>query len=60
IGGAFARPANANLIDKELARMDEETEETMDRPGRPDVAQRTVVVHDVEDESTATHAHRVP
>ncbi|MGZ8626362.1 MAG: hypothetical protein ACXWXK_06785 [Actinomycetota bacterium] len=60
IGGAFARPANANLMDKELARTDEETEEAMDRPGRPDVAQRTVVAHDAEDESTATHAHRVP
>jgi hypothetical protein len=50
IGGAFARPANADLAERELER----TEEIVDRPTRPDLEGRTVVVHDVHDDEDAT------
>lgn len=50
IGGAFARPANADLIEEQVAR----TDEMLDRPTRPDLEDRTVVVHDVRDDEDAT------
>lgn len=50
IGGAFARPANANLVEEQVAR----TDEMLDRPTRPDLEDRTVVVHDVRDDEDAT------
>jgi hypothetical protein len=45
LGGMFARPANADLVD---GRLEEQTE--IDRPARPDLEERTIVVPETEDE----------
>ncbi|HEX6330180.1 MAG TPA: hypothetical protein VF129_02665 [Actinomycetota bacterium] len=45
LGGMFARPANADLVDREIEHRE------MDHPARPDVEERTVVVPDGEDEA---------
>jgi len=51
IGGALTRPANAHLTDDAVTtRRDEVVEErrdpALDRPARPDIAERSVVVED--------------
>ena len=53
IGGAMTRPANAHLLEDAMVR-----DEIVDQPARPDVEDRTVVVHDVGDAET-THTPRV-
>jgi hypothetical protein len=52
IGGAITSPANAELLER--AAVDDDM---VDRPTRPDLEERTVVVHDVDD--AETHTHRV-
>lgn len=44
LGGMFARPANAELVDREIEHRE------MDHPDRPDFEERRVVVPDTEDD----------
>lgn len=57
IGGAFARPANAELVDGSRTQ-------PLVRPERPDLDDDTVVVHDVDEDErvreAALRSHRVP
>jgi hypothetical protein len=58
VGGAFARPANAELVPDAVTQ-------PIVRPDRPDLDDRTVVVHDIDDEherasEEAVRSHRVP
>jgi hypothetical protein len=53
IGGALARPANAELAAPA-------TTEMIDRPARPDLGERTVVVPATDDEDVVRYRHRVP
>jgi hypothetical protein len=50
IGGALTRPANAHLMDDAPAgRTTRTDDEIVDRPARPDIGERTVVVDDDDD-----------
>ena len=53
IGGAMARPANADLMEEAVA----ERTEVVERPARPDVEEKTVVV--VPENEEASHRQRV-
>jgi hypothetical protein len=57
IGGAVARPANAELVEGSMTT-------PLARPERPDLDDDTVVVHDVDEDQRAREAalrsHRVP
>lgn len=58
IGGALARPANAGLTTDATMRTD-----SFERPARPDVGERTVVVPDsaaADDDEVVRYKHRVP
>ena len=57
IGGALARPANADLVTETAADA-----EIFDRPARPDLGEQTIVVPDStsDDDDVARYRHRVP
>jgi len=51
IGGAITRPANAHLMDEPMTSRSTTTtdDDVVERPARPDVGERTVVVRDDDD-----------